>query len=174
MRWLDCDFRPSELVWPFTQHIERQSGKGSAKYCKCFASWILPQKMLKKRWTGQVAQSPGFSSTIAITSASSIQRCTLEASMKFALIATEVSKLSTWWGHPAGTKIKSSASNLISWMVSCLSFPVWPSWIQVTQVPRMQQRQIISAYQTPSLATKTHEHPKVGLQGVLGDIKFQS
>ena len=50
----------------------------------------------------------------------------------------------------------------------------WKYWIQVTQVPGMQQRHIISAHQTPSLATKTHKHPKVGLQGVLVDFKFQS
>lgn len=50
----------------------------------------------------------------------------------------------------------------------------WKYWIQVTLVPGMQQKQIISAHQTPSLATKTHKHPKVGLQGVLVDFKFQS
>ena len=110
--------------------------------------WVLllepcPKNSKTTVFPGQVAQSPGFSSTVAITSASSIQRCTLEASMKFALIATEVSKLSTWGGHPAGTKIKSSASKLISWIVSCLGLSSlailegikvsWKYWIQVTQ-----------------------------------------
>ena len=60
---------------------------------KSFQKKDLKRVFAKIRKT--LAQNAEFSSTLAIMSASSMHRCTLEVSMKLALIATEVSRLST-------------------------------------------------------------------------------